>query len=179
MRNIVDQTRRVNTIPRNTTRYAHDSLAHCESSIKEVEKQIRVFIAHTWRAHHKCDSDRHVAGMSKQCIVNAEEPTSLSKWMSKDYRGEVAKFVELSWFHSIAKQSKLAEQWKDVHWVRKLKRADEQLLGTSRIQRWTNWTNTGVHHFAHTHIDVCIHSHMNTIIHIPMNHTQTSTNTSA
>ena len=46
----------------------------------------------------------------------------------KDYHGEVAKFAELRWFHRIAKQSKLAEQWKDPHWVGKLKRADEHLL---------------------------------------------------
>ena len=44
-----DTTRRAKTIPRNTTRYSHDSLGHCE----EVEKQIREFIAHTWRADHK------------------------------------------------------------------------------------------------------------------------------
>ena len=47
--------------------------------------------------------------------------------MSKDYHGEVAKFAELSWFHNIAKQSKLAQQWKGARWVGKLKRADEQL----------------------------------------------------
>ena len=126
--NTVDRTRRVKTIPRDTTRYSHDSLGHRESSIKEVEKQIRVFISHTWRADHKCDSDRHVAWTITQRTVNAEEQTSLSKWMSKDYRGEVAKFAELSWFQSIAKQQKLSEQWKNAHWVGKLKRADEQLL---------------------------------------------------
>ena len=71
--NTVDRTRRVKTIPRNTTRYSHDSLGHCESSIKEVEKQIRVFIPHTWRADNKCDSDRHVAWTITQCTVNAEE----------------------------------------------------------------------------------------------------------
>ena len=62
----VDTSRRVKTIPRNTTRYSHDSLGHCESSIKEVEKQIRVFISHTWRADHQCDSDRHVAWTTTQ-----------------------------------------------------------------------------------------------------------------
>ena len=49
-------------------------------------------------------------------------------WVSKDNHGEVAKFADLSWFHSVAMQSKLSEQWKDPHWVGKLKRADEQLL---------------------------------------------------
>ena len=48
--------------------------------------------------------------------------------MSKDHQGEVAKFADLSSFRSIAKQSKLAEQWKDAHWVTKLNRADEHLL---------------------------------------------------
>ena len=73
-------------------------------------------------------AQRHVAWTMTQCTVNAEEQTSFLKWMSKDDRGEVAKFADLSWFHSIAKRSKLAEQWKDSHWVGKLKRADEQLL---------------------------------------------------
>ena len=48
--------------------------------------------------------------------------------MSKNYHGEVAEFAELSWFHRIAKQSKLAEQWKDAHSVGKLKRVDEHVL---------------------------------------------------
>ena len=56
--NTVDTTRRVKTIPRNTTTYSHDSFGHCESSIKEAEKQIRVLIFHTLRAGHRCDRDR-------------------------------------------------------------------------------------------------------------------------
>ena len=48
--------------------------------------------------------------------------------MSKGYHGEVAKFAELSWFRIHAKQSKLAEKWKDAHWVGKSERSDEQLL---------------------------------------------------
>ena len=130
-----DWTRRVKTIPRNTTRYSPDSLGHCESSIKVLEKKIRVFISHTWRADHKSDSDRHVAWTITQRTVNVEEQTSLTKWISKDYHGEVAKFAELSWFHSIAKQSKLAERWTDAHWVGKFKRADEQLLVTRGLTR--------------------------------------------
>ena len=55
--------------------------------------------------------------------------------MSKDYHGEVAKFAELSWFHRIAKQSKLAEQWKDAHWVGKFQRADEHLLVIKGLTR--------------------------------------------
>ena len=34
----------VKTIPRNTPRYSHGSLGHCESAIKEVEKQIRAML---------------------------------------------------------------------------------------------------------------------------------------
>ena len=102
---------------------------------QEVEKQIRVFISQTWRADHTCDSDRHVAWTTTQSSVNAKEQTSVSKWMSKDYHVEVVKFAELSWFHSVATQSKLAEQWKDAHWVGKLKRADEQLLVTRGLTR--------------------------------------------
>ena len=55
--------------------------------------------------------------------------------MSKDYHGEVAKVAELSWFHSISKQSKLAELWKDAHGVGKLKRADEHLLVIRSLTR--------------------------------------------
>ena len=100
-----NETAEIKTILRNTPRYSHDSLGHCESAIKEVEKQ---------RVDHKCDSDRHAACTITQRSVNAEEQTSLFKWMSKDYHGEVAKFAELSWFHRLAKQSKLTEQWKDA-----------------------------------------------------------------
>ena len=96
--NAVDWTRPVKTIPRNTTRYSHDSLGHCESSIKKMEKQMRVLIFHTLRADHKCDRDRRAAWTITQCRVNAEKQTSLSKWISKDYHGEVAKFAELSRF---------------------------------------------------------------------------------
>ena len=99
LQNAVDQTRRVKAILRSILRYSRDSLGHCESSIKEVEKQIRVFISHTWRANHQCDSNRHVARTITQCTVIAVE------WMSKNYHGEVTKFAELSWFRSIAKQS--------------------------------------------------------------------------
>ena len=94
-----------------------------------------IYFPHRWRADHQCDSDRHVASTITQCTINAEEQTSLFKWMSKDYHGEVVKFEELSWFHRIAKQSKLAEQLKDAHWVGKLKRADEHLLVIRSLSR--------------------------------------------
>ena len=131
----VDTSRRVKTILRNTPRYLHDSLGHCESSIKEVGKHIHVFISHTWRVDHLCDNDSHVAWTITHCSVKAEEQTSLFKWMSKDCHGDVAKSAALSWFHSIAMQSKLAELWKDAHWVVKLTRADENLLVIRSLTR--------------------------------------------
>ena len=51
--------------------------------------------------------------------------------MSKD--DEVVRFSELSWFHSIDKHTKLAEQWKEVHWTVKLKRAEEQLFAVKSV----------------------------------------------
>ena len=42
--------------------------------------------------------------------------------------GEVAKFSDLVWFRIPAKQPKLAEQWKEAHWVGKSERSDEHLL---------------------------------------------------
>ena len=51
------------------------------------------------------------------------------------YHREVTKFAELVWFRTIAKQSKLAEQWKDAHWVGKLKQVDEHLLVIKGLTR--------------------------------------------
>ena len=62
----------------------------------------------------------NVAWTNTQRTVNAEEQTSLFKWMSKNCHCEVTKFADWSWFRSIAKQLKLAEQWKDTHWVGKV-----------------------------------------------------------
>ena len=105
------------------------------ASIKEVEKQIRVLIFHTLGADHRCDSDRRAAWTITQGTVKAEEQTSFFKLMSKNYHGEAVKFAELSWFCSIARQSKLAEQWNDAHLGGKLKRADEHLLVTRGLTR--------------------------------------------
>ena len=135
LQNTFDLARRVKSIPRNTPRYSHDSLGHCESSIKEVEKPIRVMIFHTVRADHERDCDRRASWTIAQCTVKAEEQTSFFKLICKDYHGEVEKFAELSWFHRIAKQSKLAEQWNDAHLVGKLKRADEHLLVIRSLTR--------------------------------------------
>ena len=128
LQNTVDHTRQFKTNLRNTPKNSHFGSGHWESSIKEVEKQIRVFSSHTWRADHKCDSDRRAAWTFTQCILKAEEQTSLFKSMSKNYHGEAAKFVGLSWFCSIDKQTKLAEQWNDAHLIGKFKRDDEHLL---------------------------------------------------
>ena len=117
-------TRRAKTIQRITTKYLSDSLGHCG----EVQKQIRVFISHTWRADHTCDSDRRAAWTFTQWTVNLDEHKSFFKWTSMDDRGEVGKFAEWSWFRSMAKKSKLEEQRTDALFVRKLNRADEQLL---------------------------------------------------
>ena len=87
-----------------------------------------MFSSHTWRADHKCDSDRRAAWTFTQCTVKAEEQRSLFKSTSKNYDGEAAKFVGLSWFCRIDKQTKLAEQWNDAHLIGKSKRDDEHLV---------------------------------------------------
>ena len=97
-----DTTRRAKTIPRNTTRYSHDSWGHCE----EVEKQMRVFIFHTSGADQECNRDRRATWTFTQYTVDVEEQTSFLKWMSKDDDGKVVKFAEWSGFRSTAKTSK-------------------------------------------------------------------------
>ena len=77
--NTVDRTRRAKTSPRNTTMCPRNSLGHRESSTKEVEKQIRVFMSYTRRAHHQWDSERRAAWTFTQRSVNVEEHTSLFK----------------------------------------------------------------------------------------------------
>ena len=99
-------------------------LGHCE----EVEKQIRVFISHTCRADHKCDSDRRAAWTFTQRTVDAEEHTPFFKWTNKNDRGEVGKFAEWSWLRSIDQTSKLKELRTDARFVGQLNRANEQLL---------------------------------------------------
>ena len=123
--NIVDRSRRVKKILRNTSRYSHDSLGHCGSQTGGATDTSIHF--------HTLEQTTN-ATATTQCSVNAEEQTLLFKWMSKDYHGEVTKF-ELSSFHRIAKQSKLAEPWKDAHWVGKLKRPDEHLFVIRSLTR--------------------------------------------
>ena len=101
LQNFFDHTRRFKTKSRDTTKFSHYGLGHWELSIRELEKQIRVFSSHTWRADHKCDSDRRAAWTITHCTVKAEEQTPLFKLMSKNCKGEAAKFVEFSLFFSI------------------------------------------------------------------------------
>ena len=69
----IDKTRRAKTILRSTPRYSHDSFGHCESDIREVEKQMHVMIYHMLAADHKCDSDRHAAWTITHYTVKADE----------------------------------------------------------------------------------------------------------
>ena len=48
--------------------------------------------------------------------------------MNKDDYDEIERFSGLSLFHNTDKQTKLAEQWKNVHWMVKLTRTEEHLL---------------------------------------------------
>ena len=84
-------------------------------------------------ADYKFDRDRLAAQTIEHYMVNADEQWSFFKLMSKDGYGEVVRFSELSWFHSIDKHTKLAEQWKEVHWTVKLKRAEEQLFAVKSV----------------------------------------------
>ena len=116
--NTVATTRRVKTIPRNTSRNSHDSLGHCESVAKEVEKQMRVSISHTWRADHQCNSDRNVARTTTQDSVNAEEQTSLFKWK------------DAHWFEKL----KRADEHLLV--IRELTRLARAGRGQARVEKW-------------------------------------------
>ena len=68
---------------------------------------------------------RHAAWTLTRYVLKADGRTSFFKLMSKDYHGEVAKFSELVWFRIPAKQPKLAEQWREPHWVGKSESSDE------------------------------------------------------
>ena len=61
--------------------------------------------------------------------------------MSKDDYGEVIRFSELSWFHSIDKQTKFAEQWKEVHWMVNLMRVEEYLNQKCEPRGRNKWKN--------------------------------------
>ena len=99
-----------------------------------MEKQVRVFISHTWRADHKCDSDRRVVWTFTQRTVNVEEHTSFFKWTNKNDRGEVGKFAEWIWFRQT---SKLEEQRTEAHLVGKLNRARELGQCQSSIESYS------------------------------------------
>ncbi len=85
LQNTIATTRRVKTIARNTLRYSQDNLGHCESFIKEVWKQIHVFISHTWTAGYQCDRDRYATWTITRYAINAEEQKSVFKLTNKDY----------------------------------------------------------------------------------------------
>ena len=71
---------------------------------------------------------RHAAWTLTRYALKADGQTSFFKLMRKDYHGEVAKFSELVWFRLLAKQPKLAAEWREAHWVGKSERSDEHLL---------------------------------------------------
>ena len=57
LQNAVVRTMQFKTMPRKTPRYSHSSLVHCESAIKEVEKQIRATLFQMY-ADYNCNSDK-------------------------------------------------------------------------------------------------------------------------
>ena len=140
LQNAVVRTTQFKTFPRNTPRYSQGSLGHCESAIKEVEKQMCAMLFRMY-ADYSCNSDklpaelpifpwivRHAAWTLTRYALKADGQTSLFKLMSKDYHGEVTKFSELVWFRIAAKQPKLVEQRRKAQWVGKSERFDEHLL---------------------------------------------------
>ena len=60
LQNAVVRTRQFKTIPGHTPRYSQGSLGHCESAIKEVEKQIRETLFQMC-ADYNCNSDKLLA----------------------------------------------------------------------------------------------------------------------
>ena len=68
---------------------------------------------------------RHAAWTLTRYAIKADGQLSFFKLMSKDYHGVISKFSELVRFRIPAKQPKLAEQWKETHWVGKSERSDE------------------------------------------------------
>ena len=140
LHNAVVRTRQFKTISRNTPRYSHGSLGHCESAIKEVEKQIRATLFQMY-AENNCNSEKfpaelqifpgsfdmlrgHSHGMRSKLMVKRH----FFNLMSKGYHGEVGKVSELVWCRIPAKQPKLAEQWREANWGGKSERSDERLL---------------------------------------------------
>ena len=140
LQNAPVRTRQFKTISRNMPRYSHGSLGHCESAIKEVEKQIRATLFQLY-ADHNCNSDkfpaelpifswraRHAAWTLPRYAIKADGQTPFFKLMSKDHHGGISKFSELVCFRIPAKQPKLAEQRKEAHWLGKSERSDEHVL---------------------------------------------------
>ena len=67
----------------------------------------------------------HAAWTLTRYAILAVGQMPFFKLMSKDYLGEFEKFSKLVWFRLPAKQPKLAEQWKEAHWVGKSERSEE------------------------------------------------------
>ena len=102
LQNAVVRTTHFKTIPSNTPRYSPGSLGHCESAIKEVEKQIRATLFQMY-ADYNCNRDkfpaklpifpwlvRHAAWTLTRYAIKADGQTSFLKLMSKDYHDEIA-----------------------------------------------------------------------------------------
>ena len=107
LQNAFVRTRQFKTISRNTPRCSHGSVGHCESAIKEVEKQIRATLFQMY-LDYNCNSEKfpaelnvfswlvsHAAWILTRYAIKADGRTSFFKMVGKDYHGEVAKFSEM------------------------------------------------------------------------------------
>ena len=128
------------TISRNTPRYSHGSLGHCESAIKEVEKHIRATLFQMY-LDYNCNSEKFPAelnifpgwsamlrgyshGTQSKLMGERHSP----KWWARTITEKLRNSLKWFWFRIPAKQPKLGEQWKEAHWVGKSERSDEHLL---------------------------------------------------
>ena len=91
-------------------------------------KQIRATVPHTFITDHKFDSVRPAAQTIEHYMFKIHDQRSHFELMNKDDYDEIGRFSGLSLFHNTDKQTKLAEQWKNVHWMVKLTRTEEHLL---------------------------------------------------
>ena len=79
------------------------------TSLNAVDKtrKVETILRNTSRYSH--NSLGHWESEGEHYIVKTDEQRSFFKLLSKDDYGEVGRFLELSWFHSTDKQTKLAE----------------------------------------------------------------------
>ena len=108
-------------------------------SYQEVEKQIRVILFTRWKRTTSATAT-YMHGRSH----------TASTLMSKSHSREV---LDLMWFR-IPGKPKLAE-WKEAHWVGKLKRADGHVLGMVRLTQPETisrnngiWSQSSVRHIS-------------------------------